>query len=77
MNTIHIGRKIAEVFKKTEHTKTWFAKKLNCDPSNIYRIFKRKSIDTDLLFKISEILGYDFFPLYKPNTLTNNHDSIA
>ena len=71
MNTIHIGHKIEEVFKKTERPKTWFAKKLNCDPSNIYRIFKRKSIDTDLLFKISEILDYDFFTLYKPQKHDN------
>ncbi len=66
MNTIHIGHKIQEVFEATEHSISWFAKKLNFDRSNIYSIFNRKSIDTDLLFEISEILHYDFFSIYKP-----------
>ena len=66
MNTIHIGHKIQEVFEETEHSISWFAKKLNFDRTNIYSIFNRKSIDTDLLFEISEILHYDFFSIYKP-----------
>lgn len=66
MNTIHIGQEIEAVFNKTEHSISWFAKKLNFDRSNVYNIFKRKSIDTDLLFEISEILDFDFFILYKP-----------
>ncbi len=66
MNTIHIGQEIEAVFSKTEHSISWFAKKLNFDRSNVYNIFKRKSIDTDLLFEISEILDFDFFILYKP-----------
>ena len=41
-----------------------FAEKLNFDRTNIYRIFNRKSIDTDLLFEISKVLEYDFFTLY-------------
>ena len=31
MNTIHIGHKIQEVFEATEHSISWFAKKLNFD----------------------------------------------
>ena len=66
MNTIHIGHEIQTVFNKTERPIAWFAKKLNFDRTNIYRIFKRKSIDTDLLYDISEVLEFDFFTLYKP-----------
>ena len=66
MNTIHIGQEIEAIFEETEHSITWFAKKLRCDRSNIYNIFSRETIDTGLLFKISEILNYDFFSLYKP-----------
>ena len=67
MNTIHIGKEIQAVFDETEHSISWFAKKLNFDRTNIYRIFNRKSIDTDLLFRISEILNFNFFSLYNPN----------
>ena len=66
MQQVHIGNEIKKVFDETEHSISWFAKKLNFDRSNIYSIFNRKSIDTDLLLKISEILHFNFFSLYNP-----------
>ena len=49
---------------RQERTISWFAKKLCCDRTNVYSIFKRQSIDTELLLRISEALHYDFFALY-------------
>ena len=66
MNTVNIGQEIKRVFDASEHTISWFAKKLRCDRSNVYNIFDRKSIDTELLYHISEILHYDFFVYYRP-----------
>ena len=43
---------------------TEFAKRINTNRNNVYDIFKRKSIDTELLFKISKILSYNFFELF-------------
>lgn len=37
-----------------------FARKIHHARSTVYDIFKRKSIDIDLLLKISEVLEYDF-----------------
>ncbi len=44
-----------------ERTPTWLAKKINCDRTNIYRIFDRESIDTALLLRISSALNKNFF----------------
>lgn len=44
-----------------ERTPGWLAKKINCDRTNIYKIFQRPSIDTELLARISKALDYDFF----------------
>jgi len=66
MNTIHIGHEIQAVFKDKGWSISLFAEKLHFDRTNIYRIFKRKSIDTDLLFEISKVLNYNFFTLYSP-----------
>jgi hypothetical protein len=45
---------------------TEFARRINKSRENVYSIFTRKSIDTGLLSKISEVLEYDFFkPLSK------------
>ena len=40
---------------------TWFADMLHCDRTNVYKIFKKQSIDTALLEKISTILQHNFF----------------
>ena len=56
-----IGILIKEELEKQERSITWFARKLSCDRSNIYRLFQKESIDTNLLFRISILLGKDFF----------------
>ncbi|MBR5475272.1 MAG: XRE family transcriptional regulator [Bacteroidaceae bacterium] len=61
---VHIGEEIRKELHRQERTISWFARKLFCDRSNVYDIFKRKSIDTALLMRISNILEYDFFSYY-------------
>lgn len=64
MYSIHMGNLIKAELAKQERTISWFARKLYCDRSNIYDIFRRKSIDTELLLRISIILNHDFFQDY-------------
>ena len=59
-----IGLLIKEELLRQERGITWFARKLACDRSNIYRIFDKESIDTGLLLRISLILQHDFFSEY-------------
>ena len=61
---IHIGSIIKKRFDEQGVSVSWFARELCCDRTNIYSIFKRESIDTALLEKISIILDYDFFKHY-------------
>lgn len=65
---IIIGDVIRRVYlerKKTEKlTITQFAQALGCDRTHIYPIFDSKSIDTDLLIRISKILDYPFLLEY-------------
>ena len=58
-----IGERIRIVFDQLPKTYTidWFAKELNCDRRNVYRIFKKENIDIHLLSRISQILNHDFF----------------
>jgi plasmid maintenance system antidote protein VapI len=57
----HIGLLIREKLKENGQSVTWLARKLCYERNNIYRIFKKKTIDTELLAKISILLNYDFF----------------
>ena len=61
---IHIGKLIEEELRRQERSVTWFANKLCYERTNVYSIFKRQSIDTELLARISRILHYNFFIHY-------------
>ncbi len=61
---IHIGSIIKDKFDEMGLSVSWFSKQLCCDRTNVYSIFKRESIDTALLVKISSILNHDFFKYY-------------
>lgn len=60
---LHIGQMIKNNFDQQpkSHTINWFAEQLHCQRGNIYNIFNRKTIDTELLIRISIILNHDFF----------------
>lgn len=58
---MHIGQLIRMELEAQERTPTWLARKINCDRTNIYRIFNRESIDTALLARISTALNRNFF----------------
>lgn len=64
---IHIGNKIKAVLKESRYKKTEFADKINISRTVVYDIFKRETIDTGLLKKISEVLNHDFFNYYEQN----------
>jgi hypothetical protein len=60
-NTIDVGSRIATVLKSKGLNVSWLAKQMHYERANIYNIFHRKSIDTELLRKISVILENNFF----------------
>lgn len=61
---IHIGHLIRQELRRQDRTPSWLARKINCERTNIYDIFERASINTELLIKISTVLGKDFFAIY-------------
>ena len=60
----HIGQIIEKELHRQERSVTWFARRLYCDRTNVYNIFRRQSLDTELLLRISIILEYNFFQIY-------------
>jgi hypothetical protein len=61
---IHIGQMIKTRLEETGMKKSEFARRINRTSQNVYDIFQRKSIDTDLLATISHILDCNFFEPY-------------
>src|SRR5687767_14759979 len=62
--TVEIGHKIKEVFDNQNMKLTEFADELGTVRQNVYRIFKKRHLDTGLLLKISQVLHHNFFQYY-------------
>lgn len=62
--TVEIGHKIKEVFDHQNMKLTHFADELGTVRQNVYRIFKKRHLDTGLLLKISQVLNHNFFQYY-------------
>lgn len=60
MKDVHIGQMIQEELIQQGRTVNWLAKGIYCEKSNVYKMFKRKSIDMAQLMKVSEILNHNF-----------------
>lgn len=73
---MHIGGIIREKITEKGMTVVSFAEQLSCTRVNVYKIFSRKSIDTDMLLRISSILEYDFFQHYSAVLGQSSSDSV-
>lgn len=70
--SVHIGNIIQKSVKKKGIKVTVFADQINCSRRNVYEIFKKKNIDTELLQVISEKLEENLFMHYlSESDLTN------
>lgn len=57
----HTGRLIQSVLQQQGKTVTWFAQQLCCTRTNVYKIFQKKNLDIEIIWRASSILEYDFF----------------
>ncbi len=58
---MNVGECIKNELKRQGRTARWLALQIPCERTNVYKIFRRPDIDTDLLQRISVILEHDFF----------------
>lgn len=64
MNDFHLGKLIQEKIEEKKMPIAEFARLIHCERSNVYSIFKRKSIDIEKLVLISKTLDFDFIYEY-------------
>lgn len=58
---LHIGKLIKSELSRQGRSITWLSTQVNCTRENLYKVFRRPWIYTDLLFEICKALDYDFF----------------
>lgn len=74
---ICIGKIIEEELRRQERTVTWLSRQIHCDRRNIYDIFSRACIDTDLLYKLSVVLHTDFFSYFSTRLQSSINQNIT
>ena len=57
----HIGQLIKLELARQGRTITWLASEVHCTRENLYKVFRKPYISTDMLFSISRALNHDFF----------------
>ena len=58
---VHIGEVIQKVAKERNVCMRDLADAVGCSPKNIYKIFKKQNVNTEVLLRLSIFLKYDFF----------------
>jgi plasmid maintenance system antidote protein VapI len=66
LKKVIIGEIIRDEFLKTGMTVAAFARKLGCNRSTVYTLFKNKSVDVDLLVYLSHIFKRNLLDVYRP-----------
>jgi len=71
---IHIGQIIKKEVKLSDMSVKDFAESINCSRRNVYAIFGKESIDTNMLINISRVLGKNLFKHYD-HILEEKHET--
>lgn len=58
---VHVGELVSEVMYQKHISKYDFAENIGTDPSNLYRILKKDSMETNQLYRYSKELNHNFF----------------
>jgi hypothetical protein len=71
---MHIGEKVRARAKELRIGPTELGRLIKTSKQNVFGIFGRKSMDTDLLLRLSKVLEFDFFVYYysSKNSTTAN-----
>ena len=63
-SNVYIGSIIRQKVDESRYSVTQFAEEIGLTRPSAYNLFKKKSVDIDLLFRISKLLNYNFLDLY-------------
>ena len=61
---IHIGHLIREQLKADQRSTSWLAREIDCSRNHLYKVFRKPSLDGELLLSISVAMNFNFFQYY-------------
>ena len=63
-SNIHIGHIIQAQLKTDQRSVGWLSREIGCTRNHVYKIFNKSSLDSDLIFRISKAMSFNFFQYY-------------
>lgn len=61
---IHIGQVIKAQLKADQRSVGWLSREIGCTRNHVYKIFNKPSLDSELVFRISQAMHFNFFQYY-------------
>lgn len=61
MADFHVGHIIKAVFDEQGRTVRWFALKMHCNRTNVYKLFEKQHLNSETIQRASKVLEHDFF----------------
>ena len=61
---IHIGHLIQAQLKADQRSASWLAREIGCSRNHLYKVFRKPSLDGELLLSISLAMNFNFFQYY-------------
>ncbi|MBR4561944.1 MAG: hypothetical protein IKO23_08530 [Bacteroidales bacterium] len=68
---IHIGHLIQAQLKADQRSASWLAREIGCSRNHLYKVFRKPSLDGELLLRISLAMNFNFFQYYTMAFLEN------
>lgn len=61
---IHIGQLIREQLQADKRSVGWLSREIGCSRNHLYKVFRKPSLDGELLLSISLAMNFNFFQYY-------------
>lgn len=71
---MHVGQMIESIVRSQGRSPSWVAQQLHMVRVNVYDIFRRESVDSALLRRLSLILDVDLFKLLSEDLQKDKED---
>lgn len=76
-NYLHIGHLIQAQLKADKRSVGWLAREIGCTRNNVYKIFNKASLDSDLILRVSKAMQFNFFRYYTEEVAKNMKERLG
>lgn len=63
-SNIHIGHLIQAQLKADKRSVGWLSREIGCSRNHLYKVFRKPSLEGELLLRISLAMNFNFFQYY-------------